>query len=81
MVEYKVIIVTRKEAPCLYCHESYEFVAGMHFKKHFSGSNAFDRYKEWVAEEYGIDPDHEVFHTSGALTKPEDFEEYEHLFD
>jgi hypothetical protein len=22
-----------------------------------------------------------VFHTSGALTKPEDFEEYEHLFD
>lgn len=72
--------MTRTEVPCLYCHETYEFLAGRHLQTHFGDSNAFDRYKEWVADEYDVDPDHEVFRTPGALTRPTDFEEYEQLF-
>lgn len=72
----------KKEARCLYCNETFEFVAGVHFKRqdHFGDSNAFEQYKEWVAEEHNLDPTHDVFHTPGALTRPEDFEKYEHLF-
>lgn len=70
----------RKEAPCLFCEETFEFVAGSHLKSHFDGPDAFESYKEWVAEEHKIDPAHEVFSTPGALTRPEDFETYEHLF-
>lgn len=75
--------MSRHKAPCLYCGESYEFIAGVHFKRedHFGGSNAFQRYKTWVAEEYDIDPSHEVFSTPGALTRPKDFTKYDHLFE
>jgi|AntRauTorcE11898_2_1112593.scaffolds.fasta_scaffold190023_1 hypothetical protein len=72
--------MTRSEAPCLYCEETFEFLSGMHLKTHFDGANSFERYKEWVAQEHGIDPSHEVFETPGALTRGEDFEEYAHLF-
>lgn len=74
--------MAKQEVPCLYCSESFEFVSGTHLKRqdHFSDSNAFERYKKWVADEYDIDRSHEVFHTPGALTRPEDFERYEHLF-
>ena len=75
--------MSRKEAPCLYCGESFGFISGTHFKRedHFGDSNAFKQYKAWVAEEYDIDSDHELFHTPGALTRAEGFEQYEHLFE
>lgn len=75
--------MAQQEATCLYCGESYEFLSGTHFKRddHFGGSNAFKRYKDWLAGEYDIDSEHEVFHTSGALTRGKDFEQYEHLFE
>ncbi|MFC6953542.1 hypothetical protein [Halorubellus litoreus] len=73
--------MAQKEAPCLYCDETFVFVAAAHLETHFGDSNAFNRYKEWLADEHGIDSNHEVFHTPGALTRAEDFEDYKHLFD
>lgn len=72
----------RSVVPCLYCGAPFVFLTGKHLRRedHFDGDDVFDRYKEWVAEEHDIDPDHEVFETPGALTRPEHFEEYEHLF-
>jgi len=74
--------MTRKEAPCLYCGESFEFVAGVHFNRddHFGDAAGFESYKDWVAKEHDLDRNHEVFHTPGALTRPADFEKYEQLF-
>lgn len=35
-------------------------------------------YREWVAEENDLDLDHFVFQP-GGLTKPDDFEDFEHI--
>ncbi|WP_435317114.1 hypothetical protein [Haloarchaeobius sp. TZWSO28] len=72
--------MAKKEGPCFYCHETFEFVASAHLKTHFGDSNAFEEYKDWLSEEHGVDRDHEVFHTPGALTRPEDIEKYKDLF-
>lgn len=72
-----------KKIECLYCREPHDFLAGTHFKRedHFdSPQGAFDRFKDWVAEEYDLDRDHEVFRTPGALTSPDGFDEFKHLF-
>ena len=57
-------------------------MAGTHLQRddYFGDSDALARYKEWIAEEHGLANGHEVFHTPGALTRPEDFELYEDLF-
>jgi len=69
-----------KEVPCLYCGKTYEFVTSGHLKTHFDDSNAFEEYKDWVANEYDLDRSHDLFHTPGALTRPVDFSENKHLF-
>ena len=69
-----------KQASCLYCGETYEFVTSGHLKTHFGDTNAFEKYKDWVANEHDLDRSHDVFHTRGALTKPADFNENKHLF-
>lgn len=74
--------MAEKKARCLYCNNAYEFIAGSHLRRddHFGDSNAFEQYKQWVANEFGLPFEHEVFDTPGALTRPNDFARYEHLF-
>lgn len=74
--------MTRNHVPCLYCGESFEFLTGGHLQRgdHFGDGDGFNRYKAWLVDEHDIDPDHEVFRTPGALTRPTDFTQYEALF-
>lgn len=70
-----------KEIHCLCCKEPYDFVSGKHIKTHFGNrEDSFEAFKDWVAETYDLDRTHEVFHTPGALTRPETHEKYKHLF-
>ena len=68
---------------CLYCDEPHDFLPGKHFRRedHFeSRDGAFERFKDWVADEYDLDRDHDVFQTPGALTSPDGFDQFRDLF-
>lgn len=74
--------------PCLLCDPQMrgepclEFInGGGHLKAHSASEpRKLDKYQEWVAEEYDLDPDHEVFQNPRALTGKTRFWEYAHLF-
>lgn len=80
--------MTQKYVPCLVCDPELRRYPEIGFLNHFhmgpvhtpDEPSNLAQYKEWVPEEYDLDPDHPVFHETGALTKPEIFEKYEHLF-
>ena len=59
-----------------------EFLHPAHHEATHDSSSPQDHesYLTWVAEEYEIDPEHPVF-DPGGLTRPEDFERFEHLFE
>jgi hypothetical protein len=75
-----------KYVPCLVCDPELrrkpeiEFLNSAHHKTHNPGlPQDHESYLNWVAEKYELDHDHPVFE-SGGLTKPEVFQEFEHLF-
>ena len=74
--------------PCLLCDPEMrgepplEFInGGGHLTVHSATEpKKLDEYKDWVAEEYELDLDHEVFQNPRALTGKNRFWEYAHLF-
>lgn len=82
MFDDKGNFMTSTKIRCLYCDEPYDFISGTHIKTHFGDvENSFERFKDWVAQTYDLDRDHEVFQTPGALTRRDTHREYKHLFD
>jgi hypothetical protein len=79
--------MAHKYVPCLVCDPELrrkpklEFLHPIHHQTHApSLPQDHESYLNWVAEEYELDLDHEVFE-AGGLTKPKVFSEFEHLFE
>lgn len=79
--------MAQKYVPCLVCdpelrrEPEIEFLHPAHHQTHDSGlPHDHETYRQCVAEKYELDLDHPVFEP-GRLTKPEDFAEYEYLFE
>lgn len=78
----------RRYVPCLVCDPEmqckgeYRFLNGGGHLGNHSGPKNLEKYREWIAEHYpDIDKDHPIFHDSGALTLPQGFWQYSHLFE
>lgn len=80
--------MSQKYVPCLVCDPQMtrqQEIRFLHPHHHSSEHKPplpqdHESYLNWVAEEYELDPDHPVFEP-GGLTRPEDFGQYEHLFE
>ncbi len=78
----------QKYVPCLVCDPQMtrkQEIQFLHPHHHSSKHEPplpqdHESYLNWVAEEHDLDPNHPVFEP-GGLTRPKDFEQYEHLFE
>lgn len=80
--------MARNFVPCLVCDPEMRFEPELEFlhpshheaKHEAHQPKDHESYLDWVADEYELEKDHPVFE-SGGLTKPEEFEKHEHLFE
>lgn len=79
--------MAQKYVPCLVCdpelrrNPKIEFLHPAHHQTHGTSlPHDHESYLNWVAEKYELAREHPVFEP-GALTVPDQFEEFEYLFE
>lgn len=64
--------------PCLVCNEPQNYLTSGHLSSpecHSGEPSDIESYRDWVAEEHGIDEDDEIFETN-QIQKPQHYREH-----